>query len=92
MAGAAEMESHGVKNPDSILFDGGKRCNLFVIDYGDHMFSDGKGQDFKVALKAVRDRINEICCSGDMNEVGVVIFFNTVSLIEKTERQPDYYG
>lgn len=37
-------------NAGLLLYDGGKRCSIFVVDYGEHMFLKG-GQNFQMALK-----------------------------------------
>lgn len=37
------------------------------------------------SLKTVRDQINQQCCTGDANELGSVIFFNTTQ--SKTTRE-----
>ncbi|KAL7078280.1 hypothetical protein ACQ4LE_002737 [Meloidogyne hapla] len=61
---------------ETLLFDGGNKAKLFVIDYGEHMFEDGEWR-FRLALKAVRDQINKLCCMGDLSELCSVIFVNT---------------
>lgn len=33
-----------------LLYDGGRRCSVFVIDYGEHMFEEGHTL-FKRALE-----------------------------------------
>src|SRR5262249_4987773 len=58
--------------------DGGRRCSILVVDFGEHVFLNGDG-NFRIALKALRNRINDLCVIGDLNELAIVIFINTLN-------------
>uniref|UniRef100_A0A915DME7 Ku70/Ku80 N-terminal alpha/beta domain-containing protein n=1 Tax=Ditylenchus dipsaci TaxID=166011 RepID=A0A915DME7_9BILA len=68
----------------NLLYDGGKRCTIFVVDFGEHMFTNGQ-QAFRTALEAVRNQISYMCCSGDLNEMAGVIFINTSNTNKEAE-------
>ncbi|KAI1729274.1 ku70/Ku80 beta-barrel domain-containing protein [Ditylenchus destructor] len=68
----------------TLLYDGGSRCSIFVIDYGEHMFDEGQ-HCFRTALEGVRNQLNYICCSGDQNEYAGVIFINTSNTNKEAE-------
>nr|CAD2188126.1 unnamed protein product [Meloidogyne enterolobii] len=70
------MEWEQQENEEALIYDGGNKAKLFVVDYGEHMFLEGEWR-FRLALKAVRDQINKICCMGDLSELCSVIFVNT---------------
>ncbi|KAF7636395.1 Ku domain-containing protein [Meloidogyne graminicola] len=60
----------------TLYSDTGKKARIFVIDYGEHMFSEDEWR-FRMALKIVRNQINKLCCTGDPNELCSIIFVNT---------------
>nr|CAD2187801.1 unnamed protein product [Meloidogyne enterolobii] len=70
------MEWEQQEGEETLIYDGGNKAKLFVVDYGEHMFVEGEWR-FRLALKAVRDQINKICCMGDLSELCSVIFVNT---------------
>uniref|UniRef100_A0A914MUG2 Ku domain-containing protein n=1 Tax=Meloidogyne incognita TaxID=6306 RepID=A0A914MUG2_MELIC len=70
------MEWEQQEGEENLIYDGGNKAKLFVVDYGEHMFLEGEWR-FRLALKAVRDQINKICCMGDLSELCSVIFVNT---------------
>uniref|UniRef100_A0A914HB12 Ku domain-containing protein n=1 Tax=Globodera rostochiensis TaxID=31243 RepID=A0A914HB12_GLORO len=67
-----------------IVYDGGKKGRLFVINYGTEMFA-GTGYCFRMALQAVRNQISDICCMGDSGELCAVMFANTERTNDKAE-------
>ena len=73
-----------------LLYDGGKKGRIFVIDFGQHMFEEG-GWRFRLALQAVRDQINKLCCIGDQGELNTIVFANTANNNEMAENTDACY-
>ncbi|KAL3068331.1 hypothetical protein niasHT_030622 [Heterodera trifolii] len=68
----------------SIVYEGGKKGRIFVINYGAEMFA-GNGFRFRMALQAVRNQISDICCMGNWGEMCAVVFANTERTNDKAE-------
>jgi hypothetical protein len=45
-----ENEEYDEQGQAQLLFDGGKKGHLFVIDYGEHMFAEGEWR-FRLAMQ-----------------------------------------
>jgi len=44
------MEWEQQEGEETLIYDGGNKAKLFVVDYGEHMFVEGEWR-FRLALK-----------------------------------------
>uniref|UniRef100_A0A7E4VK85 Ku domain-containing protein n=1 Tax=Panagrellus redivivus TaxID=6233 RepID=A0A7E4VK85_PANRE len=65
----------------SISSDSGRLATIFFVDVNDYMHEvdptdDKKRTYFEIALKAIRNEMNAICCAAEHRQVVGLVFFN----------------
>lgn len=45
-----DFEQESADDYPGLIFDGGKKARLFIVDYGEHMFTEGEWR-FRLAMQ-----------------------------------------